>query len=153
MEPTVTRGEVRLVKALVLGLFALITIVTAFGLQPGVAHALSEVQRSLMHRFMGGVIIGREGTKIDDSFAVAPTTKDIGNIVANVCLDTELSAAATGAAVNDVCVIGLPAAPTTNISFSCFVSATDTITIRACNPTVGAINPASADYAARVFDP
>jgi hypothetical protein len=100
-----------------------------------------------------GTTLGATGTQINDSFAIAPTVLDMDEVPTIACLDSVLSASVTGAAVGDVCILGLPAAPTANLAFSCFVSATDTVSIRACNPTAGGINPASASYSARVIDP
>lgn len=58
----------------------------------------------------------------------------------------DLTIAVTGAAVGDAVHLGLPAAPTAGIVFNAFVSAADTVTVRAHNYTAGAIDPASASY-------
>lgn len=105
-----------------------------------------------VRRMWGGAQIGQSGTAIADSYA-ATATLDIASITSVTCLDTALGSNVTGAAVGDVCVLGLPAAPTANVAFSCFVSAADTVKIRACNPTGSAVDPASASYSVRVFDP
>jgi len=62
----------------------------------------------------------------------------------------DLTIAVAGAAVNDSVMIGLPAAPTSGIVFSAFVSATGTVTVRAFNTTAGTIDPASATYKVKV---
>lgn len=62
-----------------------------------------------------------------------------------------LTITVTGAAVNDEVIMGLPAAPTAGIVFNAFVSAANTVTIRATNVTVGAIDPASATYSVIVL--
>ena len=62
-----------------------------------------------------------------------------------------LTITVTGAAVNDEVVMGLPAAPTAGIVFNAFVSATNTVTIRATNVTAAPVDPASATYSVIVF--
>lgn len=62
----------------------------------------------------------------------------------------DLTITVTGAAVQDIVSLGLPAAPTAGIVFTAFVSATDTVTVRAFNVTSGTIDPASATYAVTV---
>lgn len=103
--------------------------------------------------FLGGAKIGRTGTTIEDSYSASAVTLDIANVPAATCLDTALGTDITGAAVGDVCVLGLPAAPTANLSFDCYFSAANTAQIRACNPTAGGINPASGAYSVRSLDP
>ncbi|CAB4182632.1 SGNH_hydrolase domain containing protein [uncultured Caudovirales phage] len=58
----------------------------------------------------------------------------------------DLTVTVTGATVGDSVQIGLPAAPSAGVTFNAWVSATDTVTIRATNATAGAIDPASATY-------
>jgi len=62
-----------------------------------------------------------------------------------------LTVTVTGAAINDEVVLGLPAAPTAGIVFNAFVSAANTVTIRASNITAGAINPPAATYSVAVL--
>jgi len=64
---------------------------------------------------------------------------------------SDLTIAVPGAAVNDEVSIGLPAAPTAGLVFNAFVSAADTVTVRATNITASPINPASATFAVIVF--
>jgi len=64
---------------------------------------------------------------------------------------SDLTIAVTGAAVNDPVSMGLPAAPTAGIVFNAFVSAADTVTIRATNITANPVDPAPAAYKVRVF--
>lgn len=86
---------------------------------------------------------------------ITPSTLDVANIVANVCVDTVIgdNIATT---TNAPCIVGLPVAPTANITFSCFVSTASAtvgrVTLRACNPTVGAIDPATAVYSYTVIN-
>jgi len=62
-----------------------------------------------------------------------------------------LTIAVTGAAVGDEVIMGLPAAPTAGIVFNAFVSAANTVTIRASNITAGAIDPTAATYSVAVI--
>ena len=57
-----------------------------------------------------------------------------------------LTIAVPGAAVNDPVVLGLPAAPTAGLLFTAYVSAADTVTVRATNITAGGVDAASATY-------
>lgn len=63
----------------------------------------------------------------------------------------DLTITVTGAAVNDEVVVGLPAAPAAGIVFNAFVSATNTVTIRATNVTAAPVDPAAATYSVIVF--
>lgn len=63
----------------------------------------------------------------------------------------DLTITVTGAAVGAEVVMGFPAAPAAGIVFNAFVSATNTVTIRASNITATAIDPASATYSVLVF--
>lgn len=63
----------------------------------------------------------------------------------------DLTVTVTGAATNDEVVLGLPAAPTAGLVFNAFVSAANTVTIRATNVTASPVDPASATYAVLVF--
>lgn len=64
----------------------------------------------------------------------------------NAASQADLTITVTGAAVNDEVVMGLPAAPTAGIIFNAFVSAANTVTIRATNITAAPVNPAAATY-------
>lgn len=63
----------------------------------------------------------------------------------------DLTIAVTGAAVGDPVALGLPAAPAANTSFSAFVSAADTVTVRFHNYSAGAVDPDSGTYKVTVF--
>lgn len=78
----------------------------------------------------------------------ATETLDFGSIASLASED--LTVTVTNAAINDSVSLGLPT-PTAGIVFQGFVSAVDTVTIRATNITGGAINPASAIYKIIVF--
>ena len=58
----------------------------------------------------------------------------------------DLTIAVVGAAVGDEVIMALPAAPAAGIVFNAFVSATDTVTIRASNITAAPVDPAAATY-------
>ena len=76
-------------------------------------------------------------------------TLDFGSIAANLAAD--LTVTVNGARANDPCLVAPPAAPDAEISFTAFVSANDTVTVRAANNSAGAVNPASATYRVMVF--
>jgi hypothetical protein len=74
----------------------------------------------------------------------ASATLDFASIAAAASADLTISV--TGAAVNNAVTLGLPAAPTAGLIFQGFVSATNTVTVRATNITAGAVDAASATY-------
>lgn len=82
----------------------------------------------------------------------AAATIDLASIAANVC-GTDQTITVTGAVVGADCVVGSPAALTAGLIQTCYVSATDTVKLRTCNSTAGAIDQASASYSVRVFNP
>lgn len=63
----------------------------------------------------------------------------------------DLTITVTGATVGSEVSLALPAAPTAGIIFNAFVSATNTVTVRASNITAGAIDPDSATFSVLVF--
>ncbi len=72
-------------------------------------------------------------------------TLDFGSIAAGDQAD--LTITVTGAAVGDSVFLGLPAAPAAGLAWNAFVSAADTVTVRASNINlVTAVDPASAAY-------
>ena len=83
---------------------------------------------------------GTEITKI----LSATDTLDFASIGSQASSD--LTIAVTGAAAGDSVFLGLPASPAAGIVFNAFVSAADTVTVRAHNYTGGAVDPASATY-------
>lgn len=68
-------------------------------------------------------------------------------------LSADRTITVTGALAGQSVSAGLPAAPAAGIVFNAFVSAPDTVTIRASNISGSAIDPASATYRATVFAP
>jgi hypothetical protein len=63
----------------------------------------------------------------------------------------DLTITVTGAVVGDEVALALPAAPTAGIIFNAYVSAANTVTVRASNITAAAVDPASASYGVIVF--
>jgi hypothetical protein len=57
----------------------------------------------------------------------------------------------TGAAVGDAVFLGAPSGLETDLTFSGYVSATNTITVRLHNASGGSIDPASATWRATVI--
>lgn len=98
----------------------------------------------------GGLTLGGLGTRIDDSYAASSAIDFAG--VTDQCEDSG-AITVTGAAVNDVCVVGPPATmPGTHSWLTCYVSAADAVKVRHCSHGASG-NPASATYTVRVFDP
>jgi lysophospholipase L1-like esterase len=75
-------------------------------------------------------------------------TLDFGNTGAQ--LSADLTITVTGAAVGDAVSVGIPAADA-NSSYSAFVSATNTVTVRFNNYSSGSIDPASGVFTVKVF--
>jgi len=123
-------------------------IIAAVCLLGGAAYAASALQK--MHEiFTQGLTLGQTGTQISDSFA-ASSTIDFASTT-DQCTDSS-AITVTGAAVNDVCLVGAPASGgAANAFFSCYVSAADAVKVRFCSH--GAVDPASATFTVRVFDP
>lgn len=61
----------------------------------------------------------------------------------NAAASEDLTITVPGAKTNDLVLLGLPAAPTAGIIFQAFVSAADTVTVRATNITGSAVNPSA----------
>lgn len=75
----------------------------------------------------------------------ATATLDFGNIAAGTSAD--LTITVTGATVGSSVELGLPAAPNAAIVFTAWVSAADTVTVRAFNNNpITAVDPASGSY-------
>lgn len=99
-------------------------------------------------RNAGTTILGSSGTAIS-AIRSASATLNFGSIAAAASED--LTITVTGAAVGDSVSHGLPAAPAAGIMFNAFVSATNTVTVRATNITGSPVDPASATYRATVI--
>lgn len=101
-----------------------------------------------------GVIVGLETdgvwvAEVDHPILTATAALNFPSIAAAASADLTITVA--GAAVNDTVAIGLPAAPTAGIVFNVFVSAANTVTVRATNITAGAVDTASATYRVTVI--
>ena len=104
-----------------------------------------------------GVVINGEGNTIRlgdvgtafNSIIANTATLDFPSIPANAT--TNLTITVTGAAANDSVLLGPPAALTSEIGLTAFVSGANTVTVRAINPTGAAIDPASGTYRATVI--
>lgn len=65
------------------------------------------------------------------------------------CVDSA-SITVTGALANDPCMVGAPvAAQVANASFTCIVTAADTVKVRFCPTSAGAIDPLSGTFLVR----
>lgn len=78
----------------------------------------------------------------------ATAALDFASIATTASADLTITVA--GAAVGDAVSLGLPAAPTAGLVFIGFVSATNTVTVRAMNITGSGVDAASATYRATV---
>jgi len=87
--------------------------------------------------------------RVQLGFITATATLDFGSIATTATAD--LTITVTGAAVGDAVILGLPAAPAAGIVFFAFVSAADTVKVRAMNITGLSVDPASATYRATVI--
>lgn len=74
---------------------------------------------------------------------------DFASIAAAASAD--LTITVTGVAVGDSVALALPAAPAAGLVFNAFVSATNTVTVRATNITALAVDAAAATYGAVVI--
>ena len=92
--------------------------------------------------------IGSSGTPLLKLLS-AIATLDFPSIPAQASAD--LTITVTGSAINDFVQLGLPASPASGINFQAFVSAANTVTVRAANYTAAAIDPASASYRVSVM--
>lgn len=99
-----------------------------------------------------GIRFGRGNPKINKVWSGA-FVFDFPNIAANSTQTTTVSlpGVVTGATNQQVMVTSSDAAQNRDIHFKGFVSANNVVTICATNPTVGAIDPASATYRVTVM--
>ena len=93
-------------------------------------------------RSLNGFIAG-SGVAITKVLS-ATASLDFGSISA--VSQANLTITVTGAAVGDEVIMALPAAPAAGIVFNAFVSAANTVTIRASNITASPVDPAAATY-------
>lgn len=104
------------------------------------------------HQFYGTVNIGAlqigGSTTIGNSYRTA-TTVDVASIAANSCNEDVIFL--SGAVTGSECIVGLPTSPAAGVVFTCYVSSSSNVTLRSCNVTISAVDPASASYAVRTF--
>lgn len=99
-------------------------------------------------RSLNGFITGSSGATVSE-LSAATASLDFGSIA--TLAQADLTITVTGAAVGDYVTLALPAAPTAGIVFNAFVSAANTVTVRATNVTAGSIDPAAATYGVLVI--
>ncbi|MBP9100482.1 MAG: hypothetical protein KBF68_03705 [Nitrosomonas sp.] len=101
-----------------------------------------------------GTIVGVDSdgvwvAEVSKACLTATAALNFASIAAAASEDLTITVA--GAAVGDSVSLGLPAAPTAGIVFNAFVSAANTVTVRATNITAAPVDPASATYRATVI--
>jgi len=99
----------------------------------------------------GGAIVGATGTKVLASYSAAASLT-FGLIAANTTADQTI--AVTGAGTNSVVMVGTDGAGVafpSGLVLSGFVTATNVVTVRCANVTVGGITPAVRSVRATVF--
>ncbi|UOF78540.1 hypothetical protein [Caudoviricetes sp.] len=99
-----------------------------------------------------GTLVADNGSAWRESARVlrSSATVDFASTAATVC-SANAQITVTGAAVNDTVLVGPPATVAQGSMFQGYVSAADTVQIKHCNMSAGAIDPASATYAVAVF--
>lgn len=73
---------------------------------------------------------------------MATATLDFPSVSAQTC--QELTVTVTGAKTGDAVYVGPPSGLEAGLSATGYVSAADTVKVRVCNVTSGAVDPASA---------
>lgn len=96
---------------------------------------------------LNGFISGTGSTITELTAATA--SLNFGSIATTASADLTITVA--GAAVGDYVTLALPAAPAAGIVFNAFVSAANTVTVRATNVTADAVDPAAATYGVLVI--
>lgn len=101
-----------------------------------------------------GVVIGVDSDGVwvaeaGKAVLTATATLDFASI--NAAANADLTITVAGAAVGDAVTLGLPAAPTAGLIFMGFVSAANTVKVRATNITANPVDAASATYRATVI--
>lgn len=95
-----------------------------------------------------GLRVGDAGTEIDSITQYTLTSQDFPNIPANDCAEFDFTA--TGAAVSDSVVMGLPPnifdESPKRVTFVAWVDSADTIRLRGCNVSGTGFNPGAFTY-------
>lgn len=89
-----------------------------------------------------GFVVGSGATV--SKLLSASASLDFGSISAGAQAD--LTITVTGAAAGNEVIMALPAAPAAGIVFNAFVSAANTVTVRASNISGSPVNPSPATY-------
>ena len=88
--------------------------------------------------------IASDGSNTITKVLSGSASLDFGSITN--ATQASLTIAVVGAAVGDEVILALPAAPTAGLVFNAFVSAADTVTIRASNISAAPVDPAAATF-------
>ena len=88
--------------------------------------------------------IASEGSNTITKVLSGSASLDFGSITN--ATQASLTIPVVGAAVGDEVIMALPAAPTAGLVFNAFVSAADTVTIRASNISAAPVDPAAATF-------
>jgi hypothetical protein len=88
--------------------------------------------------------IASEGSNTITKVLSGSASLDFGSIGAGA--QAGLTIAVVGAAVGDEVIMALPAAPAAGLVFNAFVSAANTVTVRASNISGVSVDPAAATY-------
>jgi len=96
-----------------------------------------------------GPVVSQNGFIVGSGATIAKVLSgsaslNFGSIAA--AAQADLTITVTGAAAGDEVIMGLPAAPAAGIVFNAFVSAANTVTIRASNISAASVDPAAATY-------
>lgn len=94
-----------------------------------------------------GFIVGSGATVSELSAATASLNFPSISAVSQA----DLTITVAGAAVGDYVVMSLPAAPTAGLVFNAFVSAANTVTVRATNVTASPVDAGAATYGVLVI--
>lgn len=81
----------------------------------------------------------------------ATFVRDVGSLAANTCEAWQV--AVPGVALTGECIVGIPGSGDARIQVLCHVHAAGAIEIHACNLGAIPIDPVSATYSARIFNP
>ncbi len=94
-------------------------------------------------RSQNGFIAGTGATVT--GVLTATSTINFAELLANTTADSS-GITVTGAAVGDAVMVGVPAAIESGLVVTGYVSAADTVKVRAANVTASPINPASGSF-------
>ena len=118
--------------------------------EQGLCTALTALVATTTVKGTTGVIAGTAGATITGSHASGALTLDLGTTTNSCSVTAEQTV--TGAQVGDACTVGVNAtAGGLGGSWSCYVSSAGKAIVKFCNPTAGAIDPASGAFYVRTF--